>query len=74
MGMLFGGKVKSPPPPDPKISEAQQRQEERLDAREEKQMRELAAQKRARRIAGQRLLLSPERENPQMGIKEKLGG
>jgi len=75
MSGLFGGTPK-PPPPDPKIQEAQDRQEARLQSQEEQKMRQIAAQQRARRIGGQRMLLSSEREVPQLGVtgKKTLGG
>ena len=73
MGM-FAPKIPTPPPPDPEVVEAQQRQEERLDAQEEQKLRQLEARKRARRTGGQRSLLSPDREVPQTGVgKTKLG-
>lgn len=73
MGSLFSMKAATPPPPDPKIQEAQDRQEARLDAQEEQKMRQLESRRRARRIGGQRLLLSSERETPQTGVKKTLG-
>lgn len=75
MSGLFGG-TPAPPPPDPKIKEAQDRQEARLQAQEEQKMRQIAAQQRARRIGGQRMLLSSDREVPQLGVSSKktLGG
>ena len=72
MSSLFGGSPKAPAP-DPKVAEAQERQEERLDAQEEQKMRQIEAQRRARRVGGQRLLLSSERETPSTGIKKTLG-
>lgn len=73
MGGLFGGGTPSAPAPDPKIAEAQERQEERLDAQEEQKMRQLESRRRARRIGGQRMLLSSERETPQTGVQKTLG-
>ena len=72
MGALF--KTPKPPKPDPKLKAAQERQEERLEAQERDKMAAITARQRARRLAGQRLLLSEDREVPQLGIQsEKLG-
>lgn len=70
MGGLFG-KAPSPPPPDPAIAEAQNRQEARLAEQERKQQAELAARRRARQIGGQRMLLSSDRQNAEMGITDQ---
>ena len=72
MGSLI--RVPSPPPPDPEITEAQEKQEARLDEQERQKLAQIAARRRARMIGGRRALLSPERENAEMGIKETLGG
>lgn len=72
MGSLFGG-APSAPAPDPKIAEAQAKQEERLEAQEEQKMRQITARQRARRVGGQRMLLSSERETPATGVQSKLG-
>lgn len=72
MGSLI--RVPSPPPPDPEIAEAQEKQEARLDEQERQKLAQIAARRRARMIGGRRALLSPERENAEMGIKETLGG
>ena len=71
MGSLF--KTPKAPAPDPKITEAQERQEERLDAQEEQKMRQIAARQRARRVGGQRMLLSAQRETPATGVQSTLG-
>jgi len=73
MGGLFGSRTPSAPAPDPKVAEAQQRQEERLEAQEEQKMRQIAARRRARRVGGQRMLLSSERDVAQTGIQSTLG-
>ena len=73
MGGLFSMKSATPPPPDPKIQEAQDRQEARLDAQEEQKMRQIEARRRARRTGGQRLLLSSDRDTPQTGVQKTLG-
>ena len=72
MGALFG-RTPSAPAPDPKVAEAQQRQEERLQSQEEQKMRQISARQRARRIGGQRMLLSSERETPATGVQSTLG-
>ena len=48
-------------------------QEERLAQEKAEEARKLQATKRARARAGSRMLLSSERENPQMGIQTTLG-
>ena len=75
MGGLFGGKSETPrpPEPDPELKAAQDRQEARLAEEERQKRAEIAARRRARQIGGQRMLLSPERENPQTGIDTTLG-
>ena len=72
MGSLI--RAPAPPPPDPEITEAQEKQEARLDEQERQKLAQIAARRRARMIGGRRALLSPERENAEMGIKETLGG
>ena len=71
----MGGLFKTPklPAPDSKITEAQERQEERLEAQEEQKMRQIAARQRARRIGGQSMLLSSERATPATGVQSTLG-
>lgn len=61
------------PAPDPELKAAQERQEARLEAQEEQKMRQISARQRARRVGGQRMLLSMERDVPQTGIKTTLG-
>jgi hypothetical protein len=72
MGALFGSpSVPAPPPPpapDPAIAENQRKQEERLAAQERAQQQRLQATKRARQSGGMRLLFSPDRQNPMLGI------
>lgn len=70
MSMLRAPK---PPAPDPELVAAQKRQEERLEADEAQKAAAIAARQRARRVGGQRLLLSMERETPQTGVKSTLG-
>lgn len=70
MSML---KAPRPPAPDPKLVEAQKRQEERLEAEEAQKAAAIAARQRARRTGGQRLLLSMERERPEAGVQTTLG-
>lgn len=62
-----------PPAPDPELVAAQKRQEERLEADEAQKAAAIAARQRARRVGGQRLLLSMERETPQTGVQTTLG-
>ena len=71
MGSLVS--VPTPPPPDPELVEAQQKQEARLDEQERQKLAQIAARRRARMIGGRRSLLSPEREDAEMGIQRTLG-
>jgi len=71
MGALF--KTPSAPAPDPELEAAQKRQEERLEAQEREKRMQISARQRARRTGGQRLLLSPVREDAEKGLKETLG-
>ena len=66
-------RVPTPPPPDPELVEAQQKQEARLDEQERQKLAQIAARRRARMIGGRRSLLSPEREDAEMGIQRTLG-
>lgn len=66
-------KTPKPPAPDPELKAAQERQEARLDAEEEQKMRAIASRQRARRVGGQRLLLSMERDTPEGGVQDTLG-
>jgi hypothetical protein len=72
MGGLFGGpSIPAPPPPpepDPAIAANQKKQEERIAAKEKSEQDRLQAAKRVRQRGGMRLLFSPERENPALGI------
>lgn len=78
----MGGIISRPkaPKPAPSIQAAQDaqaeilaKQEKREARRKEEEMRRVQAKKRARRYGGMRLLLSPERENAQLGLSDKLG-
>ena len=72
MGSLI--RAPAPPPPDPEITEAQEKQEARLDEQERQKLAQIAARRRARMIGGRRSLLSVEREDAERGIQETLGG
>tara|TARA_R100000808_G_scaffold10709_1_gene28297 strand:- start:3165 stop:3404 length:240 start_codon:yes stop_codon:yes gene_type:complete len=70
-----------PPPPPPIIQQSQDaqekilaKQEQREADREKDEMKRVQAKKRARRYGGMRLLLSQERDDPQLGLSDKLGG
>ena len=63
----------SAPKPDPELKEAQERQEKMLDDQDKQKRMQIAARQRARRIGGQRVLLSKTRENAEQGITETLG-
>ena len=71
----MGGLLKTPsaPAPDPEITAAQERQEARLAEDERTKLAQIAARRRARQAGGQRLLLSPIREDAEKGIQETLG-
>lgn len=71
MSGLFGGPKM--PGPDPELKAAQDRQQARLDEEERQKKAAIAARQRARQIGGSRMLLSSEREAPQMGIQSTLG-
>lgn len=76
MSNLFKPKMPAMPTPEqvaPEVTAAQKRQEERLEAQEQQQARALAARRRVRRTGGMRMLLSKEREAPQMGVQSTLG-
>jgi hypothetical protein len=64
-----------PSPADvaPETVAAQKRQEARLAEEERQQKAQLSAQRRVRQIGGQRMLLSPEREDARLGIQTTLG-
>ena len=71
----MGGLFSSPKMPQvaPETTAAQARQEARLAEEERQQKAQLAAQRRVRQIGGQRMLLSPEREDARLGIRTTLG-
>lgn len=71
MGGLFSGPKM--PQVAPETTAAQARQEARLAEQERQQKAQLSAQRRARQIGGQRMLLSPEREDARLGIQTTLG-
>ena len=68
---IFGGPKM--PGPDPELKAAQDRQQARLDEEERQKKAAIAARQKARQIGGQRMLLSAERESPQMGVRSILG-
>lgn len=51
-------KMPTPQQVAPEVTEAQQRQEERLEAQEESQARQMAARRRARQYGGRRMLMA----------------
>lgn len=61
------------PAPDPELKEAQERQEAMLEQQEKEKRMQIAARQRARRVGGQRMLLSKTREDAEQGIKTTLG-
>ena len=61
------------PPPDPELKAAQERQTERLDAKEAQKMAAIAARRAARRVGGKRMLLSGERQDAEAGVQTTLG-
>jgi CRISPR/Cas system-associated endonuclease Cas1 len=63
----------SAPKPDPELVAAQKRQEEALAAEDRKKRLQIAARMNARKIGGQRMLLSKTREDAEQGIQETLG-
>tara|TARA_R100000995_G_scaffold84862_2_gene65316 strand:- start:1851 stop:2123 length:273 start_codon:yes stop_codon:yes gene_type:complete len=72
-------KAPKPPKPDPRIAQAQARQEAilakqeaRTLEREKSEKRKLSARKKARRSGGMRLLLSSDRANAMTGIEDEL--
>ena len=72
MSGLFGGRSK-PQEPDPELVAAQKRQEQQVEAEARDKRMKLAAQRRARYVGGQRMLLSKTREDAEKGITETLG-
>ena len=71
MSGLF--KTPSAPGPDPELKAAQARQEEALAAEDRKKRLQIAARMNARKVGGQRVLLSKTREDAEQGIQETLG-
>jgi hypothetical protein len=71
MTSLF--KTPKMPGPDPELAKAQRSQEQRLEAEEASKMRQIAASRRSRRYGGMRMLLSKERETPELGIQSTFG-
>jgi hypothetical protein len=61
---------KSPPPPD---DTQLKKQEARQQANEISSQREIQARRRARKVGGYKLLLSSDRENPELGVQNTLG-
>lgn len=80
MSALFGGGSKSSGP-GPEYYESLKRQEANLKKQEDKlaqqeadALKKLQATKKARGYAGFQLLLSPERENAELGLSTTLSG
>ena len=71
--MVGSPKMPSPAQVAPETVAAQKRQEARLAEEERQQKAQLSAQRRVRQIGGQRMLLSPEREDARLGIQTTLG-
>lgn len=63
----------SAPAPDPELKAAQARQEAMLEQQEKEKRMQIVARQRARRVGGQRMLLSKTREDAEQGIQETLG-
>jgi len=66
-------KMPSPEALSPETVAAQKRQEARLAEEERRQAAQMASRTRARRFGGQRMLLSPTREDARLGISSDLG-
>jgi len=66
-------KAPKPPAPDPELKEAQERQEKMLEQQEKEKRMQIAARQRARRVGGQRMLLSKTREDAEQGVQTTLG-
>lgn len=71
MSGLF--KTPSAPAPDPELKAAQERQEKMLEQQEREKRLQIAARQRARRVGGQRMLLSKTREDAEQGVQTTLG-
>ena len=61
------------PAPDPELKAAQARQEAMLEQQDKEKRMQIAARQRARRVGGQRMLLSKTREDAEQGIQTTLG-
>ena len=76
MSFLFKSpKVVMPTPAAvaPEVTEAQDRQEERIEAQEQSQARKIAAQRRARQYGGRRMLMASIRGGTADDDETKLG-
>ncbi len=72
MGGFFS--APSPPPaPPPPVTTNLDAQQAQIDKQEAEKRRQIAAQRTARASGGRQLLLSAERDNPQLGINDTLG-
>ena len=67
MGSLFKPPKYTPPPQMAETNKLLDEREQRADAKEKKEIRKLAARKRATRSGG-RLLYSQDRAVPQLGV------
>ena len=63
----------SAPKPDPELKAAQARQEAMLEQQEKEKRMQIVARQRARRVGGQRMLLSKTREDAEQGVQTTLG-
>jgi hypothetical protein len=71
MGGLFS--PPTPPAPPPPVTTGLDAQQAAIDKQEADKRRQIASQRQARASGGRQLLLSAERENPQLGINDTLG-
>lgn len=67
-GLFSKPKMPAPAAIAPETVAAQERQEERIRSEELRQQAQMAARTRARRMGGQRMLLSMYRDEPMLGI------
>ncbi len=67
MGGVFS-KPKPPPRPAPVVNTAAEDENKRLKAEKAEKNKQMQSKLRARRVGGQRMLLSEDRENPALGI------
>ena len=67
MGGVFS-KPKPPPRPAPVVNTAVEDENKRLKAEKAEKNKQMQSKLRARRVGGQRMLLSEDRENPALGI------